>query len=246
MGRISLQMEALADLPVVGRLICLPAKLRWPPNLWTTLRLIGIIFVIPAFSLNYYLGLVCFCFMLLTDGIDGMLARKKGYQPIIFLDPLYWLYLLRVISLDIWLYSGRWYDALADKVFIISSFFYFGFVINPITIIDFQLFIIMIIIELSGRLIIIPFWRKVIRGKELYIPSNILGKAKFGIESIVGILVLLSCIINYSGLIEIIYYLMWLIISLSVGSIIGHVYPEKFMQLKLLNFDPKLITTKDN
>ena len=217
---------------VWGSVASLPVNLYWPANLWSTIRLFGLLPTAIVFNYDSNLGVICFLFILYTDGVDGAIARRQSPFTQWQLDPFFWFYAFGLIKIEVWREVGKWYDPLADKVFIISSFYYFGLILEPI--VSPILFYLMVIIEVSNRGFIVPFVRKVIMKKPLYIKANKLGKAKFISESVVGILIMSYHLLDDQLIVSLVDILMPVIVILSLGSMLGHLWPEKFIKLKLL------------
>lgn len=235
--KLSFSWDSLMKAPAPFRwLVSVPVSFCWPANFWTTIRLFGLLVVIPLFSYNHYLGFLGFILCLYTDGLDGLMARyypdKSDTRINSWLDFFFWLYVFDFITEDQYDSVGKWFDPLADKIFIISAFFYFGLWLEPV--ISPWLFYTMAIIEISNRGVIIPLVRKVIMKKPLHIKANKLGKMKFISESLVGFLVMFYYLWPDTLWLSSLNILMFVAIALSVGSMLGHLYPERFIKLKLL------------
>lgn|GEM_PF-2674671 len=222
----------LYDKSWLGELLVkIPASWDWPANFWSLLRFVGIFVVILLYRQDRWLGILAFGFFLYTDALDGVMARHQHRRVYLWLDIFFWLYVIGWIKREIWQKAGQWFDPLADKVFIISSLYYFGLVAKPI--LWPALFYLAAIVEIVSRLVIIPLIRGVIMKKSLVIKANKLGKAKFINEAIVGGLIMLAQVAPIdSALIN-----GWLVvvIALSLGSMLGHIMPEKFQQWHLFN-----------
>ncbi len=233
MKNLSFRLDGLLkSKSVLGVFAKVPASFCWPPNFWTTIRLIGVLPVTLCMYFNHSLGFVCFVLLLYTDAIDGMTARETSPNTSWWLDPFFWLYTFALIKKERWRAAGEWYDPLADKIFISTCFFYFGLLAQPL--INATIFYTMVAVELGNRGMIIPLVRKVIMKKPLYIKSNNLGKTKFFSEAIAGVIIMFYYVVDDKRLIEGANWLMIAAIILSIGSMLGHLWPERFIKLKLL------------
>lgn len=238
MKRLTFQLDSLLSgrWPILGIIAKVPASFSWPPNFWTAIRFFGVLWVILSFKLNPILGALCFAACLYTDALDGLMARSQPVEyskrPNLWLDFFWWLYVFDYISQKTYDETGEWFDPLADKVFIIACFCYFGLFVQPI--IHPALFYLMMAVEFSGRGIIIPYVRKVVMKKPLYIKANKLGKAKFIMESLAGVSIMFCYLISWPWLIISANFLVIIGIVFSIGSISGHLWPERFIKMKLL------------
>ncbi len=237
----SFQLEGLLSgrWPVFGALAKVPVSFGWPANFWTTIRFFGALWVILSFKINPLLGALCFVLCLYTDALDGLIARCQAIEysrrPKLWLDFFWWLYVFDVIGKKTYDNIGKWFDPLADKVFIIACLYYFGLYVKDL--INPTFFCLMVVVEFSGRGVIIPVVRKIIMRKPLYIKANKLGKAKFIVEALLGVIVMLCYLVDFPWLINGVVVLMLTAIVLSVGSISGHLWPEFFVKIKLLTPD---------
>lgn len=236
MKRLNFELDGFDRWPILGTIVKVPISFGLPPNVWTAIRFFGAIWVILCFKVNPILGALCFGLCLYTDALDGLMARSQpsdyGERPLICLDPFFYPFFLDWISKETYDNIGKWFDPLADKAFILTCFYYFGLLTKPL--ISPVLFYLLLAVEFSSRGIIIPFVRKVIMKKPLYIKANKLGKAKFIIESLVGVVIMLCYLVNWPWLIPGANALMIIGITLSIGSISGHLWPERFIKMKLL------------
>jgi len=238
MKRWNFQLDGLLSgrWPILGVFAKVPISLGLPPNVWTAIRFFGAIWVVLCFKVHPILGALCFAVCLYTDALDGLMARSQptdyAQRPKLWMDIFFHLYAYDVINQKTYDETGKWFDPLADKVFIISCFYYFGLFTKPLIIP--ALFYLMMAVEFSGRGMIIPFIRKVIMKKPLYVKANKLGKAKFIVESSAGVAIMLCYLVNWSWLIPGANFLMIIGIGLSIGSIFGHLWPERFVKMKLL------------
>ena len=242
MKRLSFRLDGLLSdrWPIVGIIARVPAGLEWPPNFWTTIRFFGAFWVILFFNISPVWGALCFAFCLYTDALDGLMARRcrpltYAQRPKLWLDFFWWLYVFEIIKKKTYDNVGEWFDPLADKVFIITCFYYFGLLneplLNPI------LFYTVMIVELSSRGVIIPVVRKVFLKKHLYVKANKLGKAKFITESLVGLAIMFYYLLGIPALAVSANFLLLVAVTFSLGSVFGHLWPERFIKLKLLTPD---------
>lgn len=238
MKRLNFQLDGLLSgcWPILGLFAKVPISLGLPPNVWTAIRFFGAIWVILCFKVNPILGALCFAVCLYTDALDGLMARSQpsdyAQRPLIYLDPFFWIYSFDWISKETYDNIGKWFDPLADKVFIIPCFYYFGLFTMPL--ITPVLFYSVVAVELGSRFFIIPIVRIWMMKKPLYVKANKLGKAKFIIESSVGVAIMLCYLVNWPWLVGTANFLMFVAIFFSIGSMLGHLWPERFIKMKLL------------
>jgi phosphatidylglycerophosphate synthase len=193
----------------------------FPANAWTTLRLLGVYWLVTAYHQGFITVLMVFLLLLLTDFIDGKVARLRNNNLFEWLDPFWWLYKARIISYHAWTRVGKWYDPMVDKVFILGAFYYYGVVY--LNILPAWIFWTLFVLELSGRLIIIPMARKKL-GKSLTVPANFWGKWKFFAEAMTGLMILIA---NFNRTIDWhqpVLVMSLIVLVLSIYSIVNYIF----------------------
>jgi len=196
----------------------------FPANFWTLLRLAGVYWLISVYQQGGAAVFVVFLGLVITDFIDGKVARiRQAHQITSFkwLDPFWYAMKLRLMGSGTWHKTGSWFDPMVDKVFILSFFYYYGVILMPIM--ELWFFGALLFLEFSGRLLIIPLGRKLL-GKPIIVEANFWGKFKFGSECAAGFLIFLA---NYNQLFNWVYLAqvtLWLTLALSVFSIINYIF----------------------
>lgn len=140
--------------PVVRFLIKRCAIL--PANFWTLLRLPGAPLVIWLFVYSGWLALLVFLLLVLTDFIDGKVARFRGQAN----------------------GAGAWLDPLVDKIFILPLLYWFG-CLQSDWLIEW-LFWFLLVTETAARLLVPLIWKW--QGRKISVgamKAKWWGKAKF-------------------------------------------------------------------
>lgn len=192
-----------------------------PANTWTAFRALGIIIFIPTLNYGPYVAGLVFAFLLLTDFIDGKVARLHKSYSQHWLDPLWYLWRLGLISRQNWEKSGIWFDPMADKIFILSYFYYLGIVQSNLLPLWFWLSLA--IIELSGRAVIIPIARSLLC-KSIILPANFWGKAKFVAEAILAVLIFLAYYLQQCDFSAVILALCVITLAMAVFSVVNYIF----------------------
>ncbi len=175
----------------------------FPANVWTAARIVAPIFIIPAYYWSSILSLILFALFAATDFIDGKVARHRGQASNV----------------------GAWLDPLADKVFVVVCFYWFGLIARPI--LSVELFWLFTGVELGGRVIVGIVWK--IRRSKIDVKAKWYGKIKFGLQIALGAWLLLTYIVSWTPktLLDVCLALITLLTAVSVASHIWNI-PEPF------------------
>lgn len=174
-------------------------------NFLTFLRIIGAIIIIPLYfkyGTNITVLVAALCY--LTDCFDGILARKLKCST----------------------FFGSIFDALSDKLFIISNLIIF-LIISPLVLVPLSFEILIMIIQTYKYL------------NNLVIKANIIGKVKMWVLAITLLLALLL-IDNYSFLLP---YLLIPLILMEILTIVSYLKENKHVEKRKIN-DNKNISLK--
>lgn len=163
------------------------------PNYLTTLRIVGIPFLVFLLWFDFYLwGLIVFIFLALTDMFDGALAR--GREQIT--------------------YYGILLDPIADKLLVGSTVVVLLFKINIV------LALVIIGLEL---LFLIGGLIKTSRKKAVDLEANLWGKLKMNIQVLGVILLFFGLLANNFGLISLSEGTFWFSAFLAMGNLFSRI-----------------------